>query len=236
MRKGENEWSFDAAQALAGCQGPHIAYVALYSDVEHEVSMVKSGHRISVTYNLYLDDDTQALTIPVSLSHGALGLKNALETLLLDATFFPEGGWLGFNLEHQYPVESDGDRNYIELDKIRECLKGIDAEIVRVAKELSLRVSLRGFVSVDDTLIAFEGSIPYLSHLRAGDIPVVDGAINLEEDMPVYWVTVPSDLNQHDPPKAMGYYRESFCIFIEVGEPGMRTTPPKLPSEYSDEY
>ncbi|KAF8348607.1 hypothetical protein F5887DRAFT_950957 [Amanita rubescens] len=234
MRKGENEWSFDAAQALAGCQGHHIAYVALYSDVEHEVSMVKSGHRISITYNLYLDDDTQALTIPMSLSHGALGLKNTLETLLLDATFFPEGGWLGFNLEHKYPVACGEEGNYINLNKIGACLKGIDAEIVRVAKELSLRVSLRAFVAACDTLIAFEGSIPYLNHVLERDILCVSGAIDLEEDMRVHWITEPSGLNQHYPPDVNGnepaveYEYESFCLFIEVGKPGMRTTPPTL--------
>ena len=56
--------------------------------------------------------------------------------------------------------------NYIELDKIRECLKGIYAEIVRVAKELSLRASPRDLVSIGDTHIAFEGPIPYLGHFR----------------------------------------------------------------------
>ena len=233
MRKGENEWSFDAAQALAGCQGPHIAYVALYSDIEHEVAMVKSGHRISVTYNLYLDDDAQALTIPVSLSYSAMGLKNTLEALLLDATFFPEGGWLGFNLEHKYPVVNGRDQNYIDLSKIRKCLKGIDAEIVQVAKELSLRDSLRAFVDTGRTFIAFEGSIPDLDDVPDVDIPDVDGAMDLNKDMRVHWVTLPSELNQHRPPNVQGnmpaveYCYESFCLFIEVGEPGMRSTPPK---------
>ena len=59
-RKGE-EWSFDAAKAFAECkEGSHVAYVALYSDVEHEVSTVTSGYRVTVTYNLYFDDNFPA--------------------------------------------------------------------------------------------------------------------------------------------------------------------------------
>ncbi|KAF8635477.1 hypothetical protein AX14_010508 [Amanita brunnescens Koide BX004] len=61
MRPKGEEWSFDAAKALAGCkEDSHVAYVALYSDVEHEVSTVTSGYRVTVTYNLYFDDNFPA--------------------------------------------------------------------------------------------------------------------------------------------------------------------------------
>ena len=232
MEMGEKRWSFDAAQALAECQGPHLAYIALYSDVEHEVSMVKTGHRISVTYNLYFDDDTRAPIIPLSLSQNALRLKSALETLLLDATFLPEGGWLGFNLEHQYPVEMLPDGSYFYLDEITKCLKGVDAEIAWIAEGLSLQVSIRAFVFADRKLIAFKGSIPDLTDVSAKDIAHTKGAIDLREDVQVCWVTKPSKLNQYGPVDIRGnepseqYEYKSFCLFIEVGRPGMRTTPP----------
>lgn len=230
MKTGGKEWSFDAAQALAECHGPHLAYVALYSDVEHEVSMVKSGHRISVTYNLYFDDDTRApTTIPLSLSPDALRLKSALETLLRDATFLPEGGWLGFNLVHQYPVEMRPDGSNFYLDEIRKCLKGLDAEIAWIARELSLQVSITAFVAADRNLIAFKGSIPDLTDVSAEDIAHTKGAIDLKKDVQVYWVTNPSKLNQYEPvdvrgnERAVRYEYKSFCLFIEVGRPGMRT-------------
>ena len=35
---------------LAEAQDFQVTYVALYSDVEHEVSTVTSGYRVSVTY------------------------------------------------------------------------------------------------------------------------------------------------------------------------------------------
>jgi hypothetical protein len=234
MRKGENEWTFDAAQALAECSGPHVAYVALYSDVEHEVSMVTSGHRISITYNLYFDDDapSQAPTIPLSLSPNALELKKTLETLLLDATFFPDGGWLGFNLQHKYPVYSPAPSH--DLEKMEKCLKGTDVDIVRVAKELSLHVSARTFVSTGSDLIAFKGYVPDLTDVDEKYIPLAPGAVKLEEDMPVYWINKesPQKINQTVPDDVYGnqsavcYSYESFCLSIEVGKPGMRTTPP----------
>lgn len=237
MRKGEDEWSFDSARALAKCQGPHLAYVALYSDIEHEVSMVGSGHRISVTYNLYFDDHAQALPIPVSLSPNALGLKDTLETLLLDAAFLPKGGWLGFNLEHKYPVKTQPKGTSFDLDKIKNCLKGIDAEVVQISRELSLHVSLRAFVSADYDLIAFEKDVPDLTDVPAEDIPGVKGAVKLEDDVEFHWIRKPSRLNQYYPidvrgnEPAVDYEYKSFCLFIEVGKPGTRTIPPDPSAE-----
>ena len=41
-----------------------IAFTAFYSDVEHEVTEVLSGHRVSLTYNLYyVDNDESEKTI-----------------------------------------------------------------------------------------------------------------------------------------------------------------------------
>jgi hypothetical protein len=115
-RKGE-EWSFDAAKELAECEEPHIAYVALYSDVEHEVSTITSGYRVTVTYNLYFDDETSASTSLLPLSPGATDFRNELQTLLLDPAFLPDGGLLGFNLEHHYPVQNDSSA-YLDLDHV----------------------------------------------------------------------------------------------------------------------
>ncbi len=53
LRHGGEEWSFDAAKAIKDDQGPSIGFVAFFSDVEHEVTMVTSGYRVTLTYNLY---------------------------------------------------------------------------------------------------------------------------------------------------------------------------------------
>nr|VWO98178.1 Acetolactate synthase (EC [Ganoderma boninense] len=46
-----SEWTFDSSALLAQQEHPSIAYVAFFSDVEHEVMPVTSGHRVTITYN-----------------------------------------------------------------------------------------------------------------------------------------------------------------------------------------
>ena len=52
LRHDGKEWTFDATKLLAG-RTDAVAYVAFFSDVEHEVLPVRSGHRVTLTYNLY---------------------------------------------------------------------------------------------------------------------------------------------------------------------------------------
>ena len=57
LRHLGQEWTFDSGEALAATKDqPSIGYVAFFSDIEHEVAPVTSGHRITLTYNLYFDD------------------------------------------------------------------------------------------------------------------------------------------------------------------------------------
>ncbi len=51
LKHGEDEYTFNAASTLKDLTNS-IAYVAFYSDVDHEVREVTDGHRITVTYNL----------------------------------------------------------------------------------------------------------------------------------------------------------------------------------------
>ena len=251
MRRKGQEWSFDAANALAKCEDFRVGYVALYSDVEHEVSTVTSGYRVSVTYNLYFDDDDDS-PAPISLSPGATAFKSELETLLLDATFLPEGGVLGFNLEHYYPVQDVSSSSYVNLNNVEECLKGTDAEIMAIAKELSLHVSVWGLIDVEDVLLATEGIIPAFNERGYHDdydIFTADGAkvvssprSEKRRDIHVNWVTRRFELNQTEKmyayygnaPEA-GYTYNSFGLFVEIGKPGMRSVEPELKEPDSDE-
>jgi hypothetical protein len=54
LRSKKDEFVFDAASILSDRLN-HIAYVAFYSDVDHEVREVLEGHRVTITYNLYWD-------------------------------------------------------------------------------------------------------------------------------------------------------------------------------------
>jgi len=56
LRQDDKEWVFDSGKELSEQTKPSIGYVAFYSDVEDEVALVQSGHRVTLTYNLYIDD------------------------------------------------------------------------------------------------------------------------------------------------------------------------------------
>jgi hypothetical protein len=49
FRHGGREWTFDSAAMVKRQKDPTIAFAAFYSDIEHEVTPVTSGHRITLT-------------------------------------------------------------------------------------------------------------------------------------------------------------------------------------------
>jgi hypothetical protein len=82
--------------------------VAFFSDIEHEVAPVTSGHRITLTYNLYFDgggdpvsenDVVSEHLIPPQLPNQE-GFSEAFKTLLGNPEFMAEGGTLAFGLRH----------------------------------------------------------------------------------------------------------------------------------------
>jgi hypothetical protein len=207
IRKDENEWSFDS-ETLAEREAPHIGYVALYSDVEHQVDLVKSGYRVSVTYNLYYEDLAESPAITLSAS--ALALKNTLEGLLGDPAFLPDGGWLGFGLEYHYPLPTAAKN--IKLDAVSNNLKGSDAEIMQVAKQLGLDASLWSLVEAPSAKMACKGVLPDITGMEFGDnsVPLSRflheevGARFLQETREshpettcyINWVTRPTSVNR----------------------------------------
>ncbi|KAG7090303.1 hypothetical protein E1B28_011901 [Marasmius oreades] len=99
-----------------------IAFISFYSDVEHEVLPVTSGHRVTLTYNLHF---------PAPLD----------PTALLDCPeFLPKGGLLGFWLYHSYPVKP---ARYQEIDHLLKLLKGEDETIRSACSELGLHTSIK---------------------------------------------------------------------------------------------
>jgi predicted 2-oxoglutarate/Fe(II)-dependent dioxygenase YbiX len=55
LRHRGREFTFDGCALLENAPTTSAAYVAFFSDVEHEVTEVTSGHRVTITYNLYFD-------------------------------------------------------------------------------------------------------------------------------------------------------------------------------------
>ncbi|KAK0214985.1 hypothetical protein IW262DRAFT_1450030 [Armillaria fumosa] len=145
LRSHGKEWVFDASILLANSTAdePEIAYAAFYSDVEHEVFPVTSGSRVTLTYNLYQEQDTHTqVTVEDTRTHNITSeIKQSLSRLIHDPTFFPAGGKHGFGLRHQYPLKAN--RGLFEVEDVVDLLKGSDAAIYRACQGLSLSVDVR---------------------------------------------------------------------------------------------
>ena len=144
LRHHGHEWIFDSGKELAQGQ-PSIGYVAFFSDVEHEVAPVTSGHRITLTYNLYFDDSG-----PVSANHAVSGhlalpqpenegaFRDAFLALLENPEFLADGGTLAFGLRNVYPIKNN-------IKHVYSILKGSDAVVYRGARALGFEPTLYVF-------------------------------------------------------------------------------------------
>ncbi|KAL4251238.1 iron/ascorbate-dependent oxidoreductase family protein [Abortiporus biennis] len=112
-----------------------LKYIALNGDVDHELLEVTSGYRLTITYNLYYDTPFARST---TSKKAWSVLQNALERLLDDPTFMPNGGHLGFGLTRSYPVNNKTSLYSILLD-----LKGADSSLLYACTQLSLNINAR---------------------------------------------------------------------------------------------
>ncbi|KAK3112663.1 hypothetical protein LTR53_010833 [Teratosphaeriaceae sp. CCFEE 6253] len=134
VRHGDEQtvfaWAVDSATS--------VHWAAFYSDCEHEVNEVTSGHRVTLTYNLFLIPriDLQAGT-PLSLDAKNLPLADLLRSALSDARFMMKGGEIGVYLAHRYPHT-----HKVLSQLLPRCLKGADMAVYEVARALGLRESL----------------------------------------------------------------------------------------------
>ncbi|KAF4618646.1 hypothetical protein D9613_009835 [Agrocybe pediades] len=142
FRHDGQECVFDTAAAASSEPTPHAAFVAFFSDIEHEVLEVKSGYRVTLTYNLYFavppKPPTNLGLVP-SEGDPLLTLKSNISELLATPTFLPDGGYLAFRLAHKYPITPSS----TVLHSVRKRLKGIDATLYETCKSLSLTPNLR---------------------------------------------------------------------------------------------
>ncbi|KIY48938.1 hypothetical protein FISHEDRAFT_29366, partial [Fistulina hepatica ATCC 64428] len=143
LRHNNKEWSYDSAGAVSPVESvePKIAYIAFYGDVEHEVSPVTAGYRLTLTYNLYLKNKLPDLHIDRSLLDAEKKVQATVAQLMADiSTTLPKGGYLGFGLSFKYPVELRAD-----VRPFKDQLKGRDALIMRVCKKLNLEADVLAF-------------------------------------------------------------------------------------------
>ena len=144
LRHKDREWKFDPKTLTVFQNSPSLAYVAFYSDIEHEVLKVTSGRRVTITYNMYLVDPeavtgsspiTQAIT---QYAQNISDFRKTLQSLLKRPEFLPAGGTLGFGLAHLYPVTFE-----TELRDLANYLKGEDALVYQACRELRISPSLQ---------------------------------------------------------------------------------------------
>ena len=256
LRRHGYEWIFDSSQVVAAEGQLSIAYVAFSSDIEHEVALVTSGHRIALTYNLYFDDGgpvsandavSEHLILPQLANKGAF--RESFMALLDNPEFLAEGGTLAFGLRHAYPI-NDG-----QLERIYSLLKGSDAVVYQVIRALGYEPVLYFWykesrncqgVIIDDVLSMEDSTdgeygIEDIA-LNRGGILVTQGEIEEEfvndEDGPpewLEWVTPLLELNRQD-----CYYGGSqcrpgvylahgyLCLIVRIGMAGDRMAYPTV--------
>ncbi|MCJ1464001.1 hypothetical protein MMC07_002611 [Pseudocyphellaria aurata] len=106
----------------------NVHWAFFYSDVQHEILPVISGHRITLTYNVFATPANEPPMQSVNLATNSFG--QALTKALAKEDFLPNGGALGFSCHHLYPHTSEGFGDMM--------LKGVDAVIMTTAKQLGL--------------------------------------------------------------------------------------------------
>ncbi|KAI6164114.1 hypothetical protein EDD17DRAFT_376330 [Pisolithus thermaeus] len=159
LRQDGHEWVVDFAKMIPDtAEKACVGYVSFFSDIEHEVRVVTAGHRVTLTYSLYFIPEKQAIPVISSPVPYEQRLGELLYTLLTNPDLLPEGGYLGFGLRHQYPIQT-----HMEVKRIRNCLKGNNAVLARVLSALGLAWNVRVFYEN-------EGRYPDYLHERIADM------------------------------------------------------------------
>ncbi|CAI6092753.1 unnamed protein product [Clonostachys chloroleuca] len=149
VRHNDEVMTFDWASTS---EQPELQWAAFYSDCEHEVFPVQSGHRITLTYNLYATfNSIQPLGSFNPLNNTQTPLDREIEALVGDPTFLPDGGYVGFHTTHTYPHnDSEG--------CLEDTLKGLDMVIWRGFQRLGCGVCLRPVLEPSS---CFDGELPF---------------------------------------------------------------------------
>ncbi|KAF8504387.1 hypothetical protein F5888DRAFT_1655292 [Russula emetica] len=162
VRHRGHEWIFDPGQALAGgtLDRPSIGYLAFLNDIEQDVSPVTSGHCVTLTYNLYFDDDGGPVSGKDAVSKHLIppkppnqdGFREAFKALLENPEFMAEGGTLAFGLRHGYPIKYD-------LKPIYNILKRSDAVVYQCVRALGFEPTLYMYYDGGDDFSEHQGMI-----------------------------------------------------------------------------
>ena len=243
LRHHGREWVFNSADLVSpqNSESPRAAFVAFFGDIEHEVTEVKSGYRVTLTYNLYFGDDKSIIVPPTMLpvDDTEVKIKKSLIALLNNPNFLPNGGLVGFGLSYLYPI---GSGREIDLHELGENLKGTDAAIKRACDSLSLKVSVKTVYTSDMNGVAClldciadpggdQVEIDILVHLldehRSALLVYDDNKLSLEnveaeldttplKAMPILWLRPVAERNQIE--ASYVRYGNQACLDYVYGE------------------
>jgi hypothetical protein len=254
LRHRGHEWIFDSGQELAAELQPSIGYVAFFGDIEHEVAPVMSGHRITLTYNLYFDDGgpvsandavSEHLT-PLQLpNEGAF--RDAFKLLLENPEFMADGGALAFGLRHVYQIKND-------LKHVHNILKANDAVVYQSVRALGYEPVLYVYYKARSQSLIIDKAIDLdeveLESERDDlvDILLMEGGIvvsregeEIENDPRIgvpeqlEWVTPVTEFNRRidafpsygDEPTLNWVYGD-VCLVVRIGKAGDRLAYPTV--------
>ena len=122
LRHHGREWVFNSADIVSPqkSESPRAAFVAFFGDIDHEVSVVKSGYRVTLTYNLYFGDGKSSIVPPTIDDDTEAKIKKSLIALLNNQKFLPDGGLLGIGLSYNIPsTRTPIGTNLLNLSKAR---------------------------------------------------------------------------------------------------------------------
>ena len=232
FRHRGDEWTFDSSAVLSAAGPASIAYAAFFSDVEHEVLPVTSGHRVTLTYNLYFGEDERAsakdLVSEPPQEENQRRFRSRFEALLKNPKFLPDGGTLGFGMRHAYQVKASPDG----LQHIYGLLKGSDATVYQSLRALGLDpilyLNYRNEDSYGDTESVMINKVPdFDSYCQVEDLfellKELDGIV-IPSDEKVTWVTpetryssLTSAYAAYGNEGTVGYAYGVVCLITRIG-------------------
>ncbi|KAJ3568892.1 hypothetical protein NP233_g5412 [Leucocoprinus birnbaumii] len=135
LRHCGHDFTFDGQALLHNAPSTSIAWIAFFSDVEHEVTPVTAGHRVTITFNLYYDPQiaTPIYHAPSSAAMLEHPFKSALQRVIENPAAIKAHPILGFGLQHAYPVSSVL-RHHSLLD-----LKGADMILIQILRSFGIK-------------------------------------------------------------------------------------------------
>lgn len=116
-----------------------IQCVAFYSDCKHGVLEVKTGHRITLTYNLYVNERLGGVIRQnPSVDSNHYGLSKMIMDGVEVSGFHDKGGRLVFYCQHVYAHTNEDHRK-----RLLYALKGVDAIFYSIFYHMGLKVKVQ---------------------------------------------------------------------------------------------